>query len=277
MNPSELPIGIFDSGVGGLTVMRAVADRLPDEDLLYLGDTARVPYGNRGPETVRRYAINATAMLVQEGIKALVVACNTASAYALDALRARYDIPIIGVVRPVAQQAAATTETGSVGVIGTRGTVASDCYRKALREFGVETIVQRACPLFVPLAEEGWNHGSVVSEVARHYLADFAGVPVDTLILGCTHYPLLVEPIGTAIEQIVGRPVQLLDSASATAEALAAQLETSDLRNPHESRTARFCATDDPERFRDTAHRFFGAELTEVEHVDIVDITFEKD
>ena len=273
MSTNSLPIGIFDSGVGGLTVMRAVADLLPDEDLIYLGDTARVPYGNRGAETVRRYAINATQMLRSEGIKALVVACNTASAYALDALRERFTIPIVGVVTPVARRAAEHSRTGVVGVVGTRGTIASGCYDQTLRSLGVGTVLQQACPLFVPLAEEGWLEGPVVDSIAREYLAAFAGTEIDTLILGCTHYPLLTAPIGRTIESVVGRPVALLDSATSTARALDEVLEQRGLRNASGRGQLRFCATDDPARFRETAHLFFGSDLTRVEHVNILDVT----
>lgn len=272
-DPTSRPIGIFDSGVGGLTVMRAVADALPDENIIYLGDTARVPYGNRGASTVRRYAVNATSTLVGEEIKALVVACNTASAYALSALRERFDIPIVGVIEPVAWRASKQSRRGSVGVIGTRGTIASGSYREALHRLGIESIVECACPLFVPLAEEGWTEGEVVEAIARSYLTAFSGSEIDELILGCTHYPILAEPIGETIEEIVGRPVQLLDSASATATALSNILERRKLRHRGGRTTIRFCATDDPARFRETAHRFFGADLDDVEHVDIVDVT----
>jgi glutamate racemase len=272
-SPSSRPIGIFDSGVGGLTVMRAVADLLPDENIVYLGDTARVPYGNRSAATVRRYAVNATSTLVREEIKALVVACNTASAYSLDALRERFDIPIVGVIEPVARRAAALTRRGAVGVIGTRGTIASGSYRDALRRLGIDSTVQCACPLFVPLAEEGWTDGDVVETIARSYLATFADTDIDELILGCTHYPILADAIGRTIEEIVQRPVQLLDSASATAAALSDVLAERKLQHPGRRTTIRFWATDDPARFRETAHRFFGADLDEVEHVDIVDVT----
>ncbi len=272
---SNLPIGIFDSGVGGLTVMRAIASRLPAESLLYLGDTARVPYGNRSPQTIRRYAVNATTMLRDEGVKAIVVACNTASAYALRALQERYDFPVLGVVDPVARAAAAATATGAIGVIGTRGTVASNCYLDALHALGVSDVIQKACPLFVPLAEEGWTQGEVVDAIARSYLQVFAGTAVDTLILGCTHYPLLADTIGRVFEETAGRSVRVLDSASATAIALSDELETNALGSPEAVGALRFCATDDPAQFAETATRFFGAHLTDVEHVDIRDVSHE--
>lgn len=270
---SSLPIGIFDSGVGGLTVMRAVTDALPTESVVYLGDTARVPYGNRSPQTIRRYATNATAMLTAEGVKALVIACNTASAYALEHVRERHDMPVIGVVEPVARRAAGLTRSGVVGVIGTRGTVASGCYERTLADLGVAEVVQQACPLFVPLAEEGWTTGSIAEEIARTYLRRFADTAVDTLILGCTHYPLLADTIEAAIEQITGRDVRVLDSASATAEALREQLSSNDLASHADAQNLRFCATDDPTRFAESASRFFGRQVTQVEHVDIRDVT----
>lgn len=269
----NLPVGIFDSGVGGLTVMRGIADLLPDESLTYLGDTARVPYGNRGANTVRRYAVNAATMLRGEGIKALVVACNTASAYALDDLRRRLDVPVVDVVEPVARRAAESTTSGVVGVIGTRGTVSSGCYRRTLERLQTARVVQAPCPLFVPLAEEGWLDGGVVDEVARSYLASFAGTDLDVLILGCTHYPLLRRAIQRVIDDVMQRPVTLLDSASATAEALRETLDRAGLGATGVSPRLRFCATDDPDSFRSSAELFFGDVLTNVEHVDILDVT----
>ncbi len=272
---ADLPIGIFDSGVGGLTVMRAVADRLPHENLVYLGDTARVPYGNRGPATVRRYAENAAHFLVDHGVKALVVACNTATAFGLDHLRETFsDIPILGVVAPVSAQAAHVTSTSVVGVIGTRGTVGSRCYSRALESRGVASVHQIACPLFVPLAEEGWTNDDVARAVARRYLEGFQPTAIDTLILGCTHYPLLRDTIRHTIEEITEREVRLLDSASASSEKLANILEARDIARVEKAPGRIECfATDDPERFMATAARFFGSELEYVDHVDIIDVT----
>ena len=272
----ERPIGIFDSGVGGLTVMRAVTELLPAEQLVYLGDTARVPYGNRSPETVQRYATNATSMLVSQGVKALVIACNTASAYALTSLRARYPLPVIGVVDPVARRAASATKSGAVGVLGTRGTIASGCYQEKLAALGVARVVQQPCPLFVPLAEEGWVAGPVVEEIARTYLAVFADTDVDTLILGCTHYPLLAAVIEQVFEEIAGRPVQVLDSATATARSVADELDRRAMRAGGDQGRLRFCATDDPSQFATSASRFFGSSLNDVEHVDIRDVSHDE-
>lgn len=273
---SNRPIGIFDSGVGGLTVMRALIDRLPYEDLVYLGDTARVPYGNRGADTVRRYAVNAAALLESHRIKALVVACNTASAYALDALREELTIPVFGVIDPVARRAAALSTTGAISVLGTRGTIRSRAYQEALTDLRPDLDVHPVpCPLLVPLAEEGWLDGVVAEEVLEHYLQPLSSRSVDTVILGCTHYPILRDTIAGVADELLTTSPTLLDSAQATAEAVADALEQSNLLNDsgHEG-TRRFLLTDLPEGFVKTAERFFGRPLQRAcEHVDIVDTT----
>ncbi len=265
------PIGIFDSGVGGLTVMRAVADLLPHENLIYLGDTARVPYGNRGPETVRRYSLNAANLLQERGIKALVIACNTATAFGIDALRDAFEIPIVGVVEPVSHAAVKTSKSGHIGVVGTRGTVRSEVYVRSMGTLGNVRVTQQACPLFVPLAEEGWTEGDVVESIAKSYLAAFSDSDVDTLILGCTHYPILASALGEVMNDVVGSDVTLLDSATATAAALDEILRTKGLENPDKTSTGTrtFLATDEPEQFSRMAGRFFGSELDEVQHVDL--------
>ncbi len=267
----DLPIGVFDSGVGGLTVMRAVTELLPYEDIIYLGDTARVPYGNRGPETVRRYAINATNLLAGRGVKAIVIACNTASAFALEAVKAQHDMPVLGVIEPVARTAAAATETGAIGVIGTRGTVRSQSYPLALDRLrpGV-TVHQTPCPLFVPLAEEGWLSGEVPRRVAREYLRALGKTDVDTLILGCTHYPILRQTITEVLQEIVSQPVTLYDSATSTARDLHERLASQSLlRDARAGRELRFLLTDVPDGFKPTAERFFGSHISDFEHVDI--------
>lgn len=264
------PVGVFDSGVGGLTVARAIVDRLPFESLLYLGDTARVPYGNKSPETVRRYSLNIAARLMDGGCKALVVACNTASAHALEAVRQAVDVPVIGVIEPVSRWAADRTRTGKVGVIGTRGTVRSAAYPAALGALspGVE-VFQRACPLLVPLAEEGWTAGRVPRDVVRTYLAAFAETEIDTLVLGCTHYPLLRAVIESVVVEEVGGPVLVLDSAAATADELATVLGRESLLAPERPTHHKFLVTDDPESFQAACDRFFGAPVGRVEHVDL--------
>lgn len=271
MSDANLPIGVFDSGVGGLTVLKAVRARLPAEDYIYLGDTARVPYGNRGAETIRRYAHNAAALLADTGIKALVVACNTASAFALPTLRASLTIPIIGVIDPVSELAARTTNSGVIAVLGTRGTVGSGCYPEAIRERCQADVLQQACPLFVPLAEEGWAEDDVTMQVAERYFEPFRGTAVDTVILGCTHYPLLVRTIGAAFGRVVDRDVTLLDSGSATAEVLARTLDEEGLTRHDTGGKITFWATDAPEAFAASASRIFDEKLDSVEHVNIHD------
>jgi glutamate racemase len=207
------PIGIFDSGIGGLTVLASLQHRLPDERYIYFGDTARLPYGTKSAETVVRYALRAADFLAGHGIKMLVVACNTASAAALPALEEAMTVPVVGVVTPGARVAVALT-SGSVGIIGTESTVASGAYVRAVHALRPEVeVVARACPLFVPLVEEGWWDHPVTREVARLYLEPFTGGRVDALILGCTHYPLLRAAIAT----VVGQGVRLVDSAEAVA------------------------------------------------------------
>jgi glutamate racemase len=208
------PIGIFDSGIGGLTVLAALRQRLPGENFCYLGDTARLPYGTKSAATVTRYALRAAEYLVEEGIKMLVVACNTASAAALPTLKARLPLPVVGVVTPGARAAVRVTN-GRVGLIATESTVSSGAYVKAIHRFNRDIeVVSRACSLFVPLAEEGWFDHPVTHEVARIYLTELGETGVDTVILGCTHYPLLRGPIAAAL----GPGVRLVDSASAVAE-----------------------------------------------------------
>ncbi|MBI4237853.1 MAG: glutamate racemase [Deltaproteobacteria bacterium] len=214
---ASAPIGIFDSGVGGLTVYRAIAAALPHESLCYLGDTARVPYGNKSPETVTRYSLEIGAFLAERGIKALVVACNTSSAVALPALRARFGFPIIGVIEPGVEAALAVTTNRRIGVIATAATIASQAYAKTLKARAADArIVSRACPLFVPLVEEGWTDGAIVDAVIHRYLEPLRDEGIDTLILGCTHYPLLAAGIGA----LLGSAVQLVDSGTAAAGAL---------------------------------------------------------
>ena len=210
------PIGVFDSGVGGLTVLEALRSALPSERFLYLGDTARLPYGTKSRETVRQYALNAAAHLVARGVKLLVVACNTASSYALDAIAAAVDVPVIGVVEP-GVEAALATGARRIAVAGTEGTVASGAYQRALAAAAPEAEVRAvACPLFVALAEEGWGDHPVTEAVAREYLGPVLDWGAEAIILGCTHYPLLLP----ALSRVVGDGVRLVDSASAVAAAV---------------------------------------------------------
>jgi glutamate racemase len=263
----HLPIGVFDSGIGGLTVLRVIHQTLPAESTLYLGDTARVPYGTKSPEVVTRYALNNARFLVGRGIKLLVVACNTASAVALQALEDQLDVPVVGVITPGARKACRTTRSGVVGVIGTEGTIASGSYERALLKIRPDiSVLKRPCPLFVPLAEEGWEEHSVASVIADEYLGDFTTGGMDTLILGCTHYPVLA----TAIQKAVGAGVKLVDSASAVAEVVGEELARLDLACGQDRvSTHQFFVTDVPQRFQNVGERFLGARLDRVQQVDI--------
>jgi glutamate racemase len=251
-------IGIFDSGVGGLTVQRAILDALPGADTLYLGDTARVPYGTKSAETVTQYSLRNARFLTGQGIDLLVVACNTASAVALPALRAALAVPVIGVVEPGARSL-----SGRIGVIGTPGTVGSGAYQAAIRALRPDAVVTaRACPLFVPLAEEGWTDPAdeIVRGVARRYLEPMAGEGIDTLVLGCTHYPLLKAAIAAALPGVT-----LVDSAETVAAEVKARLDVP----PWRTAEHRFYVTDAPERFLAVAGRFLGRPVERAAHVDV--------
>jgi glutamate racemase len=255
-------IGIFDSGVGGLTVQRALLDAVPGADTLYLGDTARVPYGTKSAETVTQYSIRNARFLARHGIDVLVVACNTASAVALPALRAELSVPVLGVVEPGARVATRASASGRIGVIGTQGTVASGAYQAAIRRERPEAqVTARACPLFVPLAEEGWTDPAdeVVRGVARRYLASLRDADVDTLVLGCTHYPLLAGAIAAELPGVM-----LVDSAAAVAAEVRAAFPDARRGADH-----RFFVTDAPEKFLAVAGRFLGRPVTSAEHVDV--------
>ena len=251
-------IGIFDSGVGGLTVVQALLATLPREHLVYLGDTGRHPYGTKSAETVTRYSLENGEFLVERGVKLLVVACNTASSVALGALADRFPIPTVGVIEPGARAAVARTQNGRVGVIGTEGTIGSGSYTRALRALRPRLeIFTRSCPLLVPLAEEGWVEGPVPRGAVETYLASLRTSGIDTLVLGCTHYPLLKPLIG----EVMGDGVALVDSAEETARDVAAQLEARDLGRRRGTGSASFFVTDVPDRFIRTGQRFLGAQL----------------
>ena len=258
MSGRDLPIGVFDSGIGGLTVMHALMDRLPHESMVYFGNTARVPYGPKSPATVVRFSFENVELLTRRGIKAVVVACNTATAHALPALRERFDLPIVGVVGPGARAAAQATRSGRVGVIGTYGTIGSGAYEKALRAIRPDLdVVSRACPLFVPLAEEGMTDHPAARLVAAEYLAPLREQRVDTLILGCTHYPLLRG----VIAGVMGPDVALVDSAAPTAEDLKRRLAEGGFERDDAPPSYDLYVTDAPQRVETVARLFFGEEL----------------
>lgn len=266
---SSGPIGIFDSGVGGLTVLRAIREAFPGEDLIYLGDTARVPYGNKGAETVRRYSVNVARFLVERGCRALVIACNTASAQALDAVEAAVDVPVVDVIRPVSHYIGAGNAR-TVLVLGTRGTVASGAYPREIARAGRQVrVLQQPCPLLVPLAEEGWLQGEVPTEVVRTYLRPvLTGLPVDTIVLGCTHYPLLREVIAQVATEVCGYTPAVLDGGFHAARVLGT-LPTMQQRPANRTGATQFCVTDDPAGFLRVARLFLGHDVEAAEHVDI--------
>ena len=266
---SRLPIGLFDSGIGGLTVFKALAECLPGEDLLYLGDTARLPYGTKGHDTITRYTLKAAQKLVDMGVKMLVIACNTATSAALSAVREQFaPLPVMGVVDPGAQAAAAASANGHIVVVATEATISGGAYQKAIARIRPDAVVTgRACTLFVPLTEEGWMNGPIVEGVARHYLADIfplegtapaGGLEPDTLLLGCTHFPLLQE----ALQNVVGPQVRIVDSAATTAECVADELRGTNLLRPADSGAHyRFLTTDNAARFARTGSLFLGRNL----------------
>ncbi len=262
----ERAIGVFDSGVGGLTVFKEIMHRLRGEELIYLGDTARVPYGTKSPHTVLRYALEAAAFLVKQKVKVLVVACNTASSVALPALEERFSLPVIGVIEPGARKAAEITRSRKVGVIGTEGTIKSGAYTRAIHALdpGLE-VVAAPCPLFVPLAEEGWAEHPVALLTAREYLGPLIDQGIDTLVLGCTHYPLLKN----TLHAVLGEGVALVDSAEETALSVARLLSARGLTRQDAPGPARFFVSDIPTRFERVGGAFLGEALQRVEQVEL--------
>ena len=260
---ASCPIGIFDSGVGGLTVARAVMDRLPNENIVYFGDTARVPYGVKSPDTVARYAAEITRFLLARHVKLLIVACNTMAAVALPAITGLSPVPVIEVIDAGARSALAVTATKRIGIIATPSTVASQAYEKALAAIGGPQVhtVSRACPLFVPLVEEGWLDHPATRLVAEEYLGPLLAERLDTLILGCTHYPLLAP----LLSEVAGPSVRLQDSATAVAARAEAILTGTGLRNPAPG-PARydFHVTDKPHRFEEIGSRFLGRPMDNI-------------
>ena len=261
---SNAPIGIFDSGVGGLTVARAILDQLPNESTLYIGDTARGPYGPRPLAEVRDFALETLDFLVDQGVKALVIACNTASAAMLRDARERYSVPVIEVIQPAVRRAVAATRTGKVGVIGTRATIDSKAYLDAFAAAPQLTISSIACPLFVEYVERGETSGDAITQVAREYLQPMIDAEIDTLVLGCTHYPLLTG----VISYVMGNGVSLVSSAEETAKDLYRTLVENSLLRASASTPAThtFLATGDAQAFEVLARRFLGPEVGSVQH-----------
>ena len=282
MKSDARPIGIFDSGIGGLTVLREIERLLPAEELIYLGDTARVPYGTKSRETVIRYSMENSRFLLSMDVKAIVVACNSASAVSIPELRSSFSIPILGVIEAGVEEAMRCTNGGGVGVIGTHATIESQKYERLLKERGAKNVISKACPLFVPLAEEGWTDNPVAEQVAQIYLEPFIGNAVDTLILGCTHYPLLHN----TISKVCGEDVALVNSAHATAEKLKQTLEQKGMVNEGGATPARgatpasgggnqkLYVTDSEKRAQIVGSRFLGRDLSGMlEQVDLTEFS----
>jgi glutamate racemase len=270
-------IGVFDSGVGGLTVLRALIERIPDADYLYFGDTARLPYGSKSAATVAHYAVGAVRYLQDQGAKLLVIACNTASALALDEIKVAAGVEVIGVIEPGAEAAAAASRKRKVVVIGTEATVSSHAYRRALEARKV-AVCEKACPLFVPLVEEGWVEHPVTEQVAKIYLSEAFSEDAgngndddgaDVLVLGCTHYPL-IKPL---LRRVAPEHIAIVDSAESTAQDVARQLQVGTLPSTKSERRSpaglKFFATDSAEKFRKMGTRFLGLSVEDVVHVDL--------
>jgi len=262
MNRSNQPIGVFDSGIGGLTVVSELMRLLPKENLVYFGDTARVPYGSKSPEVVTKFSLDIARFLLKKNIKMLVVACNTATAHALKSLKDNLSIPVMGVIEPGAQLASVTTKNKRIGIIGTQGTVASGSYVSAIGKINrAVKVYQQACPLFVPLVEEGWLDTAVTCHVAQTYLAPLLKKNIDTIVLGCTHYPLLKKVIGN----VAGKNILLIDSATATAaQAQRVLAEHAMLRKGNTKGKCRYFVSDAPEKFKLIGKRFMGNRITSV-------------
>lgn len=270
-DPGANPIGVFDSGIGGLTVARELLQGLPHESIVYFGDTARVPYGPKSPETVQRYSREAAAFLMSRDVKMVVIACNTATAHAFETLSDELSVPVIGVVEPGARAAARASQTGRIGVIGTVGTIASGAYDYAVRRLVADArVYAQPCPLFVPLIEEGWTERPATRLVAEEYLKPLREVDIDVLILGCTHYPLLTP----VLRAVLGESVTLVDSAHETALEVKRILTEQGLMRTAASPPAHeFFASDSPMRFREVGRQFLGGKILDVARVDVENYT----
>lgn len=270
-NIKNAPIGVFDSGIGGLTVAKELIKTLPGENIIYLGDTARVPYGTKSGRTVIAYSHSNSEFLISKGVKLLVVACNTASSVSIPSLRAEFDIPVIGVIEPGVKKAVEVTKKRKIGVIGTPSTINSSAYTKAIHDLNPEIeVVTKACPLFVPLADEGRTEGEIVESIAEDYLKPIKETGIDVLVLGCTHYPLLKN----TLQKVMGPEITLVDSAEETATLIKSILTEKNLLNKIDSESSReFYLTDVSDTFISVAGRFLGEKIENIEMVDIVGTT----
>ncbi len=263
----EKPIGVFDSGIGGLTVVKRVASTLPKENIVYFGDTARVPYGSKSNSTVIEYALQDAKFLINKNVKAIVVACNTVSSVALNELRNNFNVPIIGMIEPGSKSATAETKNGRIGVIGTRATINNKAYSKEINKIEPKIkVFEKACPLFVPLAEEGWVKHKATYNIAEEYLKELRDLKIDTLVLGCTHYPILTE----VIQEVIGENVKLIDSGIASAEVVDKELDRIDLHtNKFSNGNQDFFVSDIPVKFKEVAELFLGKEVNQIQKVDL--------
>ena len=258
-NSSKCPIGVFDSGVGGLTVVKELIRHLPHEDIVYFGDTARVPYGSKSKQSIVRFSVENALFLLRYNVKMIVVACNTASSVALGVLSKNFKVPVIGVIIPGAIEAAALTSNKKVGVVGTSTTIRSSSYKKELLKSDASIrVFSKSCPLFVPLVEEGWLNKKITRDIIKEYLSSFKSKGIDTLILGCTHYPLLKR----AITKTIGKRIRLIDSAAATAKAISKLLNQKNIATEAKSKAKlRFFVSDEPNQFKSVGEKFLGRKL----------------
>ncbi len=270
----QKPIGVFDSGIGGLTVVKRLASTLPKENIIYFGDTARVPYGSKSNSTVTEYSIQNSRFLLNKNVKAIIVACNTASSIAIPELRKIFDIPIIGMIEPGSKMALEKSRNKKIGVIGTRATVGNMAYSSEIKRMNKNAIVfEKSCPLFVPIAEEGWIEHRATFEIAEEYLHEFRDLGIDTLVLGCTHYPILAE----VIQKVIGSNVMLIDSGVASSELIKSELEKSDLISDAETDGEHeYYVSDIPVKFKEVAELFLGKQIDHVHKVDLEMLTLEN-
>ena len=264
---NEKPIGVFDSGIGGLTVVKRIASALPNENIIYFGDTARVPYGSKSNLTVIEYSLQDAQFLIDKGVKAIVVACNTVSSIALKEIRDHFNVPVIGMIEPGAKAAHAATKNGRIGVIGTRATINNRAYSEAIKNLNAKfEVIEKPCPLFVPLAEEGWIDHRATYEIAEEYLKEMREQNIDTLVLGCTHYPIL----SNVIQKVIGSGVKLIDSGVASAEIVEDELAKINLLASKESGGQNeFYVSDIPSKFKEVAELFLGQKIDRVHKIDL--------
>lgn len=268
---NDQPIGIFDSGIGGLTVVKEVMRQLPNERIIYLGDTARVPYGTKSDRTIKAFTLQSCLFLLEHDVKMIVIACNTASAVALDFIANMFKIPVIGVIVPGSSAAVGRSLKQRIGIIGTHTTVNSQAYPKTIKKMNADAgVFSHSCSLFVPLAEEGWLNHDVTTQISGEYLKQFEGTGIDTLVMGCTHYPLLSATIQKSIDRIMGAPVSLIDSGVETAKLAKNILTERQLLSSKTEKTAhKFYVTDMPKNFMNVGERFLGSKMEDIETVNV--------